>query len=73
MLGVCKWFNPKKGFGFLTYHEGGKDKDVFVHRSELPGEGFRSLVEGEEVTFDIESGVSGLIRAVRVRRAYDIP
>jgi len=53
-----KWFNDKKGFGFLTV-EGGQD--VFVHHSEIQGEGFKTLKEGEPVTFDLYETPKGLI------------
>ena len=55
--GTIKWFSDQKGYGFIT-PEGGK-KDVFVHYSALEGEGFKTLAEGEQVSFEITSGPKG--------------
>ena len=55
--GTVKWFNDQKGYGFIT-PDGGK-KDVFVHYSAVQGEGFRTLKEGELVTFEITTGPKG--------------
>lgn len=55
--GTVKWFNESKGFGFITPTDG--DKDVFVHFSAIQGSGFRSLVEGQTVSFETEMGPKG--------------
>lgn len=55
--GTVKWFDESKGFGFITPDQGGKD--VFVHFSALPGDGFRTLKEGQSVSFVTEQGKKG--------------
>ena len=54
--GKVKWFNEKKGFGFIESDEGG---DVFVHYSAIQGAGFRTLYEGQRISFDVEKGNKG--------------
>ncbi len=56
MNGTVKWFNAEKGFGFITSEEG---KDLFVHFSEIQKEGFKTLEEGEKVTFEVKEGQKG--------------
>ncbi|MDI3473445.1 MAG: cold shock protein [Thermotogaceae bacterium] len=56
MRGTVKWFNPKKGYGFITKDEGG---DVFVHYSAISMDGFRTLQEGQKVEFDIQNSEKG--------------
>lgn len=64
--GIVKWFNAEKGFGFIANDNGGED--VFVHFSSIVSNGFRSLVEGQRVTFDVEADPKkgGRLRAVNV-------
>lgn len=56
MKGKVKWFNAEKGYGFIVSEEG---KDVFVHFSAIVQDGYKSLEEGQEVTFDVEEGERG--------------
>ena len=55
--GTVKWFNDDKGYGFITRESG---DDVFVHLSAIQGDGFKSLSEGQHVTFEVEEGERGL-------------
>jgi len=54
--GIVKWFSDKKGFGFIEREDGG---DIFVHHSAINSSGFRTLSEGDRVTFDVEEGDRG--------------
>jgi CspA family cold shock protein len=56
MTGTVKWFNAEKGFGFISREDG---DDVFVHFSAIQGDGFKSLEEGQNVTFDLAKGPRG--------------
>ena len=67
--GTIKWFDEKKGFGFIESEDGG-GKDVFVHFSNIVGDGFRTLHEGETVEFEVEDGPKGPT-AVSVTRVQD--
>lgn len=55
--GTVKWFNDAKGFGFVTPEDGGKD--LFAHFSAIQGSGFKTLTEGQRVTFDVTAGPKG--------------
>jgi CspA family cold shock protein len=55
--GTVKWFNNAKGYGFIT--PDGETKDVFVHHSQIAGEGYKSLNEGQKVEFEVREGQKG--------------
>jgi CspA family cold shock protein len=55
--GTVKWFNPRKGYGFIATPDG---RDIFVHYSSISGDGYKTLAEGDSVTFDIVKGDKGL-------------
>ncbi|HQP09848.1 MAG TPA: cold-shock protein [Candidatus Omnitrophota bacterium] len=54
--GTVKWYSNQKGYGFITPENG---KDVFVHHSEIQGEGYKSLEEGQKVSFEVADGPKG--------------
>lgn len=56
MTGTVKWFNAKKGFGFITGEDG---KDVFAHFSQINSEGYKSLEEGQKVSYEVAEGAKG--------------
>jgi len=64
--GTVKWFNEAKGFGFIAQSEG---EDVFVHYSAIEGDGFKSLADGDQVTFEVTRGPKGLA-AQNVRKVH---
>jgi CspA family cold shock protein len=64
-LGTVKWFNAQKGYGFLRPEDGGKD--VFVHHTAIDMKGYRSLTEGERVSYELEPGQKGY-QAIKVKK-----
>jgi CspA family cold shock protein len=54
--GTVKWFNDRKGYGFIQQEDG---EDVFVHHTGISGSGFKTLAEGDQVSFDVEQGAKG--------------
>ncbi len=62
--GVVKWFSSQKGYGFITTESG---QDIFVHFSEIQGTGYKTLNEGDKVTFEVKSGPKGS-QAVNVNK-----
>ena len=63
--GTVKWFNPDKGYGFISREDG---EDLFVHYSEIQGEGFKTLDEGQAVSFEVTTGQNGKLQASDVRK-----
>jgi cold shock protein len=63
--GTVKWFNPDKGYGFISQESG---DDVFAHFSEIQGEGFKTLDEGQAVEFEVTTGNNGKQQAVNIRK-----
>ncbi len=61
--GTVKWFNARKGYGFIEQESG---NDIFVHFSEIQADGYKSLEEGEKVTFDVVEGDNGKLQAKNV-------
>ena len=63
--GTVKWFNPEKGYGFISQNDG---EDLFVHFSEIKMDGFKALDEGQAVSFDVTTGQNGKLQASNVVR-----
>lgn len=61
--GTVKWFNPEKGYGFISQNDG---EDLFVHFSEIKMDGFKTLEEGAAVSFDVTTGQNGKLQASNV-------
>ena len=72
MTGTVKWFNAEKGYGFISNDEGGDD--VFVHFSAIQGTGYRSLNEGQKVSYEVEQDPknTGKLRAVNVAAIIEV-
>ncbi len=64
--GTVKWFNPEKGYGFISREDG---EDLFVHWSEIQMDGYKSLDEGQSVAFEVTTGQNGKLQASNVRKA----
>ena len=64
--GIVKWFNPEKGYGFISQNDG---EDLFVHFSEIKMDGFKTLDEGQAVQFDVTTGQNGKLQASKVTKA----
>ena len=64
--GTVKWFNPDKGYGFISREDG---EDLFVHFSEITMDGFKTLDEGQAVVFEVTTGQNGKLQASNVRKA----
>ena len=64
--GTVKWFNPEKGYGFISQNDG---EDLFVHFSEIKMDGFKTLDEGLAVQFDVTTGQNGKLQASNVTKA----
>ena len=63
--GTVKWFNPEKGYGFISQNDG---EDLFVHFSEIKKDGFKTLDEGAAVAFDVTTGQNGKLQASNVTK-----
>ena len=63
--GTVKWFNPEKGYGFISQNDG---EDLFVHFSEIKMDGFKTLDEGAAVAFDVTTGPNGKLQASNVTK-----
>lgn len=63
--GTVKWFNPEKGYGFISQNDG---EDLFVHFSEIKMDGFKTLDEGDKVTFEVTTGQNGKLQASAVSK-----